>query len=167
LGKISSLKKKEYTPSKVIVLHNPLHRATLVYCDNVNTVYLSTNPMQHQRTKRVEIGLHFIRELVAAGDVLVFSVLTTLQFADIFNPVSTSVHDRVKTTRGVRVLLEYPFRVWGLPHVITFSPLCNDQTQLTQSINTILKLVLGLGFPIGCVALKKQNLCMARITNRL
>jgi hypothetical protein len=26
-------------------LHNPLHRATLVNCDNVNTVYLSTNPV--------------------------------------------------------------------------------------------------------------------------
>jgi hypothetical protein len=22
-------------------------------------------------------------------------------------------------------VLEYPFRVWGLPHVITISPLCN------------------------------------------
>jgi hypothetical protein len=24
-----------------------------------------------------------------------------------------------------RWMLEYPFRVWGLPYVITFSPLCN------------------------------------------
>ena len=28
-------------------LHSPLHRATLVYCDNVSAVYLSTNPIQH------------------------------------------------------------------------------------------------------------------------
>jgi hypothetical protein len=62
----------------------PLQRATLVYCDNVNAVYLSTNPVQHQRTKHVEIDLHFIRERVAAGNVRVLSVPTTLQFADIF-----------------------------------------------------------------------------------
>jgi hypothetical protein len=65
-------------------LHSPLQRAILVYCDNVNAVYLSTNHVQHQCTKHVEIDLHFIRERVAAGNVRVLSVPTTLQFADIF-----------------------------------------------------------------------------------
>ncbi|WVZ85688.1 hypothetical protein U9M48_032583 [Paspalum notatum var. saurae] len=32
-------------------LHSPLAKSTLVYCDNVSAVYLSTNPVQHQRTK--------------------------------------------------------------------------------------------------------------------
>ncbi|WVZ88015.1 hypothetical protein U9M48_034577, partial [Paspalum notatum var. saurae] len=31
-------------------LHSPLAKSTLVYCDDVNAVYLSTNPFQHQRT---------------------------------------------------------------------------------------------------------------------
>lgn len=35
-------------------------RATVVYCDNVSAVYLSGNPVQHQRTKHVEIDLHFV-----------------------------------------------------------------------------------------------------------
>jgi hypothetical protein len=35
-------------------------RCTLVYCDNINVVYLSINPVQHQRTKHVEIDLHFV-----------------------------------------------------------------------------------------------------------
>jgi hypothetical protein len=73
-------------------LHSPLQRATLVYCDNVSAVYLSTNLVQHQRTKHVEIDLHFVRERVAAGDVRVLSVPITLQFADIFTKgLSTSV----------------------------------------------------------------------------
>jgi hypothetical protein len=59
-------------------LHSPLQRATLVYCDNVSAVYLSTNPVQHQRTKHVEIDMHFVCERVAAGDVRVLSVPTTL-----------------------------------------------------------------------------------------
>jgi hypothetical protein len=29
-------------------LHSPLAKNTLVYCDNVSVVYLSTNPVQHQ-----------------------------------------------------------------------------------------------------------------------
>ena len=41
-------------------LHAPLQRATVVYCDNVSAVYLSTNPVQHQRTKHIEIDLHFV-----------------------------------------------------------------------------------------------------------
>jgi hypothetical protein len=65
-------------------LYSLLQHATLVYCDNVSTVYLSTNPVQYQHTKHVEIALHFVREHVAAGDIRVLSVPTTLQFVDIF-----------------------------------------------------------------------------------
>nr|GEX14221.1 ribonuclease H-like domain-containing protein [Tanacetum cinerariifolium] len=35
----------------LLELHIPLSTATLIYCDNVSAVYLSTNPVQHQRTK--------------------------------------------------------------------------------------------------------------------
>jgi hypothetical protein len=73
-------------------LHRPLVRSTLVYYDNVSAVYLSTNPVQHQRTKHVEIDLHFVCDCVAIGDVRVLHVPTTSQFADIFTkdlPFST------------------------------------------------------------------------------
>ena len=66
-------------------LHSPLAKSTLVYCDNVSALYLSTNPVQHQRTKHVEIDLHFVRDRVVIGDVRVLHVPTTSQFADIFN----------------------------------------------------------------------------------
>ncbi|WVZ96614.1 hypothetical protein U9M48_042230 [Paspalum notatum var. saurae] len=65
-------------------LHSPLAKSTLVYCDNVSAVYLSTNPVQHQRTKHVEIDLHFVRDRVAIDDVRILHVPTTSQFADIF-----------------------------------------------------------------------------------
>nr|GEY36267.1 ribonuclease H-like domain-containing protein [Tanacetum cinerariifolium] len=50
-------------------LHNPLFPATLVYCDNVSAVYMSANPMQHQRTKHIKIDIHCVRDKVAAGHV--------------------------------------------------------------------------------------------------
>ncbi|WVZ96570.1 hypothetical protein U9M48_042192 [Paspalum notatum var. saurae] len=62
----------------------PLAKSTLVYCDNVSAVYFSTNPVQHQQTKHVEIDLHFVRDRVTIGDVRVLHVPTTSQFADIF-----------------------------------------------------------------------------------
>jgi hypothetical protein len=65
-------------------LHTPLTKSTLVYCDNISVVYLSTNPIQHQRMKHVEIDLHFVRECVAIGDIRVLHVPMTSQFADIF-----------------------------------------------------------------------------------
>lgn len=47
-------------------LRTPLRQATLVYCDNISTVYMSSNLVQHQRTKHVEIDLHFVRERVCS-----------------------------------------------------------------------------------------------------
>jgi hypothetical protein len=65
-------------------LHAPLMKSILVYYNNVNVIYLSTNHIQHQRTKHVEINLHFMRECVAIGDVRVLHVLMTSQFTNIF-----------------------------------------------------------------------------------
>nr|GEY36373.1 ribonuclease H-like domain-containing protein [Tanacetum cinerariifolium] len=48
-------------------LHSPLSTATLDYCDNVNAVYMSANHVQHQRTKHIEIDIHFVRDMVTAG----------------------------------------------------------------------------------------------------
>ncbi|KAJ9551570.1 hypothetical protein OSB04_015615 [Centaurea solstitialis] len=68
----------------LLELHCPIRRATLVYCDNVSAVYLSSNPVQHQRTKHVEMDIHFVREKVALGQVRVLHVPSTSQYADIF-----------------------------------------------------------------------------------
>ncbi|GJU76989.1 ribonuclease H-like domain-containing protein [Tanacetum coccineum] len=59
-------------------LHAPLLITTLVYCDNVSVVYLSTNPVQHQHTKHIEIDIHFVHDFVASGQVCVLHV--PLQF---------------------------------------------------------------------------------------
>jgi hypothetical protein len=65
-------------------LHAPLRRATVVFCDNISTVYMSSNPVQHQRTKHIETDLHFVRDQVALGQVKVLHVPTSSQYADIF-----------------------------------------------------------------------------------
>jgi len=84
-------------------LHRPLSKATVVYCDNISAVYLSTNPVQHQRTKHVEIDLHFVRDRVALGEVHVLHVPTTLQYADIFTKgLPTAVFRSFRSSLNVR-----------------------------------------------------------------
>ncbi|XP_022024816.1 uncharacterized mitochondrial protein AtMg00810-like [Helianthus annuus] len=65
-------------------LHVPLKKATVVYCDNVSAIYLSDNPVQHQRTKHIEIDIHFVREKVRVGHIRVLHVPAANQYADIF-----------------------------------------------------------------------------------
>ena len=50
----------------------------------MSAVYLSANPVQHRRTKHIELDIHFVREKVALGDLRVLHVPSGFQFADIF-----------------------------------------------------------------------------------
>ncbi|XP_021721680.1 uncharacterized protein LOC110689249 [Chenopodium quinoa] len=68
----------------LLELHCPIKKATLVYCDNVSAIYLSGNPVHHQRTKPIEMDILFVREKVARGEVRVLHVPSRHQIADIF-----------------------------------------------------------------------------------
>ncbi|GKE23978.1 ribonuclease H-like domain-containing protein, partial [Tanacetum coccineum] len=82
-------------------LHTPLFSATLVYCDNVNVVYLSCNLVQLQRTKHIEIDIHFDRDLVAAGQVRA----SRYQFADIFTKgLPSDLFEEFRSSLSDRVL---------------------------------------------------------------
>ncbi|GJZ17122.1 ribonuclease H-like domain-containing protein [Tanacetum coccineum] len=84
-------------------LHTPLSFATLVYCDNVSVVYLSCNPVQHQRTKHIEIDIHFVRNLVAVGQVRVLHVPSRYQFADIFTKgLPSALFEEFRSSLSVR-----------------------------------------------------------------
>nr|GEU39691.1 ribonuclease H-like domain-containing protein [Tanacetum cinerariifolium] len=71
-------------------LHTPLSSATLIYCDNMSVVYLSCYPVQHQRTKHIEIDIHFVRDLVATGQFRILHVPSCYQIADIFTKLLPS-----------------------------------------------------------------------------
>jgi hypothetical protein len=65
----------------LLELHRPLDKATVVYFDNISVVYMSANPVQHRRTKYIELDIHFVREKVALGAlrVLHFHLVINLQ----------------------------------------------------------------------------------------
>ena len=55
-----------------------------IYCDNTSAINISKNPVQHSRTKHIEIRHHFIRELVENGTLTLKFIHTDDQNANLF-----------------------------------------------------------------------------------
>nr|GEW57383.1 ribonuclease H-like domain-containing protein [Tanacetum cinerariifolium] len=84
-------------------LHTPLLSATLVYCDNVNAIYMTANPVQHQWTKHIEIDIHYVSDMVARGQVRVLHVPSRYQYADIFTKgLPSAFFEEFRTSLSVR-----------------------------------------------------------------
>lgn len=46
----------------LLELYCPIHKAIMACCDKLNDMYLYSNPIQHQRTKHLEVDIHFVCE---------------------------------------------------------------------------------------------------------
>nr|GEU84024.1 hypothetical protein [Tanacetum cinerariifolium] len=55
-----------------------------MYCDSKAVIAISCNPVQHSRTKHIDVRYHFIKEKVEKGIVELFFVRTEYQLADLF-----------------------------------------------------------------------------------
>jgi hypothetical protein len=62
-------------------------------CDNQSALYLSSNPIFHERTKHIEVDCHFIREKILSGIIKTSYVQSNDQLADMFT----------KSLRGPRI----------------------------------------------------------------
>ncbi|GJS85037.1 hypothetical protein Tco_0751578 [Tanacetum coccineum] len=56
----------------------------LMYCDSKSAIAISCNPVQHSKTKHIDIRYHFIKEHVEKGTVELYFVGTEYQLADLF-----------------------------------------------------------------------------------
>ncbi|GJS42438.1 hypothetical protein Tco_0567481 [Tanacetum coccineum] len=57
----------------------------LIMCDNKSTIDLNKNPMQHSRTKHIEIRHHFLRNNVQKGHISIEKVPSVDNIADILS----------------------------------------------------------------------------------
>jgi len=87
--------------SLVKELRLPCPRPPVIFCDNISAIYLTANPVFHQRSKHIEIDYHFVREKVACGQLCVKYISSTDQIADVFTKALSSsrfAHLRSKLT---------------------------------------------------------------------
>ncbi|GKA38801.1 uncharacterized mitochondrial protein-like protein [Tanacetum coccineum] len=80
-----------------------LSYALLWYCNNVSAVYLSTNLVQHQRTKHIEIDIHFVRDMVVVGMVRVLYVPSRYEYAYILTKgLPSTFFEEFRTSLSIR-----------------------------------------------------------------
>ena len=73
-----------------------------IKCDNTSAINLSKNPIQHSRSKHIDIRHHFLRDHVQKGDVVLEFIDTTNQLADIFiKPLNKERMNFIKSELGM------------------------------------------------------------------
>lgn len=55
-----------------------------LYCGNMGAIDISKNPVQHSRTKHIDIRHHCIRELIKDKIITLEHIHSNLQLAEIF-----------------------------------------------------------------------------------
>lgn len=68
----------------------------------MSAINISKNPIQHSRTKHIDIRRHFIRELVEENVVSITHVTSENQLADIFTkPLDLNTFNVLKNLLGI------------------------------------------------------------------
>jgi hypothetical protein len=71
-------------------------------CDNESAICLADNPVEHSRTKHIDIWHHFLRDHQQRGDIDIYHISTENQLADIFTkPLDEKRFCRLRTELNV------------------------------------------------------------------
>lgn len=85
----------------------PIH----LYADNTSAIWISINPIYHERTKHIEVECHFIREHLEDKLLFLHHVSSSLQLADIFTRSMTrDMHPFLVS----KLMLSYPHQFEGV-----------------------------------------------------
>ena len=87
---------------KVLTDYGISQDTMVVYYDNSSTIDISKNPVQHSKTKHIEIRYHFIKNLIERKIVCLEYIPNERQNADIFTkPLNRSKFETLCEVIGV------------------------------------------------------------------
>ena len=76
--------------------------ATTIFVDNQGAMKLAENPQFHNRTKHIDICYHFIRDTLAAGEIVLQYLPTADMVADIMTkPLPRKKHEKHSGAMGL------------------------------------------------------------------
>jgi enoyl reductase-like protein len=77
-------------------------QGTVIFCDNTSAIAMARNPGQHGRCKHIDIKIHFVRDLVAGGEIVLEHISTENQKADILTKaLCFPVFENLKQKLGI------------------------------------------------------------------
>lgn len=59
----------------------------IVHCDSHSEIHLSKNSMYHERTKHIDVRIHFIRDVISDGLIEIRKICTDVNPVDILTKV--------------------------------------------------------------------------------
>jgi hypothetical protein len=94
-----------------------LNDPTIVHQDNMSTIAIAVNPIQHQRVKHMDIKVHFLRDHLHKKDAVLMYCPTEDMVADILTKaLPTKAHQKFTQLMGLRSLSQIQtvekIRVW-------------------------------------------------------
>nr|GEV87857.1 copia protein [Tanacetum cinerariifolium] len=92
-----------------------------IMCDNKGAIDLSKNPVQHSRTKHIEIRHHFLRDNVQKGNISIEKVSSEDNIADILTkPLKREPFNYLRL--GLELDISLSVRNWCKLSCVRFSP---------------------------------------------
>jgi len=83
----------------------------VIYCDNISSILLVNNLVDHAKTKHIELHYHFIREKILAKEIDLIHVSTEYEVDDIFTKALGT--DKLKKFRQMLGVLEMDLSLKG------------------------------------------------------
>ena len=72
-------------------------KKVLLYYDNESAIKIAHNPVQHSKTKHIQIRHHFLHDHVLKGDISIDHASTEDQLADIFTkPLNEKIFSKLR-----------------------------------------------------------------------
>ncbi|CAB4293416.1 unnamed protein product [Prunus armeniaca] len=91
-------------------LQLPLSRP-IIWCDNISSIALASNPVFHSRTKHLGVDYHYVREKVIRSELAVNFICSLDQLADLFTKGLSSA--RFKLLVSKLPVVSCAVSLWG------------------------------------------------------